>query len=450
MKLATKYRLANRFNRPDAVVVIASFPGRTDRSIREIDAVASYTDHFTRSFRKELGKDGRKLVIIAQKIGDGDAWYEEKGVLVVRAWDKGSPMAFIQILAALQFFRNIATILVQFEFHQFGGHLTTALFPAFLALLRLTGRHVTLVLHQVVENITTLSGHVNVAKGSRKALLFNTALRGFYLAVSGIAHTIIVHNAYLKTRLARMTGRADAIVIPHGLGAIKGRISKREARKRLGYKPSDTVILSFGFLTWYKGSDWLVKQVAGMKRTNVKLLMAGGESPNLADRPHYQAFISKIKKDAEANPNIRITGFVPDRDIPMYFAAADLVVLPYRALMSSSGPLAMTIAFGKPFLLSHALKPYIDDADFRCAIANAGLTFASFTFSLTPHSFRKQLRSALKYRRSLAKLATILKVSRTWDQVAMRFTQAIPTHDYAGRRTFAIMGGGVPISYAHT
>ena len=450
MKLTTKYRFANRFNRPDSVVVIASFPGKTDRSIREIDAVASYTDHFTRSFRKELDKDGRKLVIIAQKIKGEEAWYEEKGMLVVRVWDKGSPLAFVQILAALHFLGNIGAILVQFEFHQFGGLLTTALFPAFLALLRLTGKHVTLVLHQVVEDITSLSGHVDVAKGSRKALLFNAALRGFYLAVSGIAHTIIVHNAYLKTRLARMTGRADAIVIPHGLGAIKGRISKREARRRLGYKPGDKVILSFGFLTWYKGSDWLVKQVAGMKRTNVKLLMVGGPSPNLADRPHYKTFLRRITEDATDNPNIQITGFVNDRDIPMYFAAADLVVLPYRALMSSSGPLAMTIAFTKPFIVSKALKPYSSDEDFRLAMTVAGVDADTLTFALNTTSFRQSYTHALKHTKGLTKLSKLLKESRLWHQVAARFAAVIPTQDYAGRRTFAIMGGGVPISYAHT
>ena len=110
----------------------------------------------------------------------------------------------------------------------------------------------------------------------------------------------------------------------------------------------------------------------------------------------------------------------------------------------------MTIAFEKPFLLSHALKPYIADADFRSAIADVGFTAESFIFSLTTHSFRRQLRSAFKDRKNLSKLAAILKISRTWDQVAIRFAQAIPTYDYAGRRTFAIMGDGVPISYAHT
>lgn len=449
MKLSTKYRLANRFNRPDAVVVIASFPGRTDRSVRQIDAVASYTDHFARSFRKELDKDGRKLVIFAQKMSGEETWYEERSMLVVRAWDKGSPLALLQIVAALQFFRNIGAVLVQFEFHQFGGNVTTALFPAFLGALRLLGKHVTLTLHQVVEDITTLSGHVNLTKGSQRALLFNAALRGFYLAVSRVAHTIVVHNAYLATRLSRMTGRADAIVIPHGLGAIKGRMSRRRARSLLGFGPKDRVILSFGFLTWYKGSDWLVKQVTRLKHSKVKLIMAGGESPNLADKPHYRAFITNLKETARDNPRVRITGFVEDRDIALYFAAADLVVLPYRALMSSSGPLAMTIAFEKPFIMANALKPYRKDDDFRRAMKTAGVDADTLIFTLNASSFHQSITRALTHKKALRRLSKMLKDSRLWHQVAERFAATIPTQDYAGRRTFAIMEGRYP-SYAQT
>lgn len=452
MKLLPKFRLADRFNRPDCVVVIASFPGRTDRSIKDIDAVASYTDHFTKFFRKTLARRGREVVILAQKIGSEESWYVENGMLVARVWDKGSPGAFLQIIKTmLLFFRNIRTVLVQFEFHQFGGITTTALFPAFLIALRLINRHVTLVMHQVVEDITTLTGHVNIPKGSLKAGIFNAALRSFYIVTSKIAQTLVVHNTYLASRFTRMTGRSDVIVIPHGLGAIKGRMSKSQARKLMGYKPDDTVILSFGFLTWYKGSDWLVRQFA--KNNNLSsynLLMAGGESPNLKDQPHYQSYASHIQHDAGKKSNIRLTGFIEDGDIPAVFAAADLVILPYRTLISSSGPLAMTIAFEKPFIMSKNLKPYLSDPDFACAVAESGSTEDILTFSLSPRTLKQSISRALLNKQSLIKLSQTLKTSRKWDVVAEKFAHILPAADYTAEKKFAIMGKDYSFSYARS
>ena len=132
MKLDQKFQLVEGFNEPRSVVVIASFPGKKNRSIKEIDAIASYTDHFTRSFQKTLASTNQKLIVLAQKIDGEEEWYIENGMLICRVWDKGSPLCFFQIFTTLLFFRNVKTLLVQFEFHQFGGNINTGLFPLFL------------------------------------------------------------------------------------------------------------------------------------------------------------------------------------------------------------------------------------------------------------------------------------------------------------------------------
>jgi len=448
MKLQQKFRTAEQFNLPDTTIIIASYPARNDRSIKEIDAVASYTDHFARSFKKEMGKQNRKVIVLAQKTGK-DEWYTEGDMLICRVWDKGSPLCFAQILTALAFFPQVTSLLVQFEFHQFGGKVTTALFPAWLTILKIMRKTVSLVLHQVVEDIGTLSGHLNVTPDSIQTRIYNTALHLFYRTVASVTPTIIVHNHVFAKRFEQMTGRTDAIVIPHGLGAIKPKYSKSQARKTLGYTKSDYVILTFGFLTWYKGSDWITDAVAGTKRKHMQLLLAGGVSPNIKNSPYYRTFVGNIKQQASNHSNIKLTGFVEDADIPRMFAAADLVVLPYRSLMSSSGPLAMTLAFKKPFLMSHALSPYTKDADFTRALHESGLTANDITFRLRKADFWKRVTTVQNHPKRFKKLSAHLGTQRVWPLVANRFVQTIKNAGLEPSGKFAILQGSTA-TYAHT
>ena len=57
-----------------------------------------------------------------------------------------------------------------------------------------------------------------------------------------------------------------------------------------------------------------------------------------------------------AAPNARFTGHVPDGDVARWFAAADVLLLPYPRPFATSGPLALALAHGTPVLLSPALR----------------------------------------------------------------------------------------------
>src|SRR5690606_38212874 len=136
----------------------------------------------------------------------------------------------------------------------------------------------------------------------------------------------------------------------------------REARAALQWGEKDTVLLCFGFLAHYKGSDWVVKEIAHFlersRDSHLRLVLAGGESPNHAGKPHYQQFVSDLTKLAMQHRNrIEITGFIAESRVSTHFCGADLALFPYRAFMSASGPLALALAFGTPFLLSAPLKP---------------------------------------------------------------------------------------------
>ena len=54
--------------------------------------------------------------------------------------------------------------------------------------------------------------------------------------------------------------------------------------------------------------------------------------------------------------NVRITGFLADREIDRWLRAADLVILPYRLSMGGSGALQQALAHNKPVILSSAVE----------------------------------------------------------------------------------------------
>jgi glycosyltransferase involved in cell wall biosynthesis len=62
--------------------------------------------------------------------------------------------------------------------------------------------------------------------------------------------------------------------------------------------------------------------------------------------------IAPLRASAPADVRF-VPRFIPDRELPAYFARADLVVLPYREI-DQSGALFTALAFGKPLLLSDA------------------------------------------------------------------------------------------------
>jgi glycosyltransferase involved in cell wall biosynthesis len=136
-------------------------------------------------------------------------------------------------------------------------------------------------------------------------------------------------------------------VIPHGLYDQYEKISPPEAREKLGLG-GDHVILSFGLIRPYKGVPNLIKafgdlpgDVAGRSR-----LLIVGEI--WEDR---EAVMQAIGACRYRDRITLVDKYIPDDEVPLYFNAADVVVLPYlRASQSGVAHIAMT--FGKPIVVS--------------------------------------------------------------------------------------------------
>lgn len=346
-------KLIDRFNEPDVHLVVSAWPEKNTNH-----GIAWYTKLVTTA---QARRHGVRFVVLAERgVDNTPRLYEHGRILVLRVFDNTRHSLYPTILTWLGTFSSVRSVMVHSEFGVNAGLTHYLLLIPFLTLIRLAGRHVTYFAHNVVTDVSFLRDHLNVGDSPYAVDLLNVAIHAHTKILAWLAHRVVVLDDVLEKRLRRIIPNREVVslVIPV---EKKRRPSKYQARKRLGLPATKPVILAFGFLSPYKGTDILVSAFnAWTSRQKGKapmtLVLAGGPAHSLTDRPYYKKWYEQLLKLIHHNPAIRLTGFVSEKDISMYFAAADMVVLPYRGIMGASGVLTHVLSYGKPFMVSTAMK----------------------------------------------------------------------------------------------
>ena len=125
-------------------------------------------------------------------------------------------------------------------------------------------------------------------------------------------------------------------------------MTQKEARKLLELSETERVLLFFGYVRPYKGLKYLIEALpkicAGL--SDVKLLVVGDFG---SDRDTYLQQMEELG----VGEHIQIKdGYTPDREVEQYFAAADLVVLPYESA-TQSGIVQIAYGFTKPVVVTN-------------------------------------------------------------------------------------------------
>jgi glycosyltransferase involved in cell wall biosynthesis len=163
---------------------------------------------------------------------------------------------------------------------------------------------------------------------------------------------IFVHTDLSKDELVRDYGvSAEKVtVIPFGLNTYvpDTRLSKLEARARLGLDASEDVILFFGQIAPYKGLDVLLDAVKlASEAHNLRLIIAGRPKDGL--EAYWRALKSSLHGDHARSKTLIKDEYIPDDQVSVLFRAADALILPYRAIYQS-GPLSLAYRFGVPVI----------------------------------------------------------------------------------------------------
>ncbi|HBR68765.1 MAG TPA: hypothetical protein DEA55_05245 [Rhodospirillaceae bacterium] len=186
-------------------------------------------------------------------------------------------------------------------------------------------------------------------------------------------HNLLPHDVYHKTLTRKIlhwfAGRCDGLiflsgssredfrsvyplrreplsaVVPHGhykpvYPQFPGRT---DAREKLGLPAGAHIALFFGQIRRYKNVEKLITEFSGIKKKDSFLLVAGSVKD--------PALKPALEQAAQGKDNIRLDlKFIPDEDIPYYFAAADIVVLPYTNILNSGAAL-LALSFDRPVVV---------------------------------------------------------------------------------------------------
>jgi len=376
----------------------------------------------------------QRVVVICEKRANEGPYEIAENVLVVPSYTYDSPAFAFQVGSALRKFGKAANLMVQFEFHIFGGKASIPGIMAVIASQSLAGRNVSIMLHQVVSDINSLSGHLGLSKGGFGSRVFNLSLKLFYGFVGTFCQKVLVHDSLLAKRLEGLVKQDKIVVIPHGSDLPKNVLTRigQATRRSIGLNDGNVAVLVFGYLSWYKGSDWAVRTLGNIARKypdlKLKLVLAGGESPTLKETGSYKAFSGKLQNLLKSNCKCTITtGFVPEAKVGNLFSAADLVVFPYRTKMSASGALSIAWQYGKPVLTSEAFDKNFDEADVKEALEQKGITKDDISFKLNQASFEKALLGLLQsqaLKKNLGVAGRQIARGRSWDSVALLYLNA--------------------------
>jgi len=186
-----------------------------------------------------------------------------------------------------------------------------------------------------------------------------------YLALNQ-GHVYVVHSPRDELLLREMFSQRLIYRTPLPILDVfaSERISKDEARRHLGLDGAKPVALFFGFVRPYKGLNYLIEALAQVRlRLDVHLLVAGEfwESK--------EKYLSQIRCLGLDQAITLVDKYIPNEEVPIYFAAADLVVLPYLET-SQSAVVQLARGFGKPVVASRiaGMMDSLPDADERLLV----------------------------------------------------------------------------------
>jgi len=158
----------------------------------------------------------------------------------------------------------------------------------------------------------------------------------------------IVHSDEEKANLRKLIGNKPIKATFHPTYEFFNldEIPKNVAKAKLEIDDKK-VILFFGFVREYKGLKYLLGAMPEIvKNMNVRLLIAG---EFWTDKDSYLKMIKSL--GIEKHVTI-IDKYILNEDIPFYFYASDIVVLPYTSV-TGSGLVQMAYGFNKPIIVTN-------------------------------------------------------------------------------------------------
>lgn len=291
--------------------------------------------HYTTRLYRELIAQGHNVRVLnltrqypdflfpgTSQTDTSDAAFEVESIRTV---DSVNPVSWVSTAQAIRA-RKTELLIVQWWHSYF-----TPSFGSIAAAARASGTRVVFLCHNVLPH---------EAKPWDKWLA---------RAAYSIPHAFVVHARSEKNRLENIVGtRGDIRVHPHpvyDLFTPDTMPDKATARAQLAPQ-ARRVVLFFGLIRPYKGVDVLLEALARIPESEGIEAIVAGECYD--DISRYQTLVQDLKLQDRVHLHLR---YIPNDEVSVFMAAADVVVLPYRNA-SQSGIVQIAYACGKPVITS--------------------------------------------------------------------------------------------------
>jgi glycosyltransferase involved in cell wall biosynthesis len=148
-------------------------------------------------------------------------------------------------------------------------------------------------------------------------------------------------------------------------------------------------------------------------------VVGGGINPNHKNDELVQKYVAEVKKVAKER-GVEVTGFVPDKKMAIYLSACDMMIFPYRTFLSSSGPLALAWSYGKPAILSEALRAYGESKDVGENLKTNNLKIEDLTFTWKAKEVEQTVTRVWEKRKQIENFDRAMLESRSLTTVAQK------------------------------
>lgn len=370
--------------RPD-IAIASAYPPPGERHAGRT-GVASYTSNLAHA----LVRAGASVAVCAPREPGCPERYDDAGVDVRFVTHRG--LAALPLVAAAARSAEPRVVHVQHEMFLYGGASSAAMLPIALATLRREGA-LAVTMHQVIDPDEIDADFVRLHHVRTTPRLARAGIRAVNGCVNRFADTVVVHEPRFGRRFRRAT------VIPHGV-ETRPRADGPRARERLGLG-DEPIVLCFGFVAPYKGLETAL-EASECADGAFTLVVAG------ADHPRAGAYGEELRR--RWRHRARFTGHVDEGDLADLFAACDVALFCYPRPFSSSGAVALALAYRTPVLLSPPL-------------ADSMSAPRELVAPLDPPALAGAIASIVRSPTSLGSVGRAsdrLARSRDWDTVARR------------------------------
>lgn len=202
------------------------------------------------------------------------------------------------------------------------------------------------------HNDITKEGYI----GKIISRLYNITLGGFLLKNSDLI--ITTTRSYAEKSVSLKGFNHKVKVIPNGVNLNKFNkgIDREQIKVEYSIPIQSKVVLFTGAIEEYKGVEYLIKafkKVLNYEKTSYLIIVGSG------------TLLKQLKEmtlELEISDNVIFAGYVKDGDLPYYYSACDLFVLPSTSEKEGFGIVQLeAMASGKPVICTNL--PGVNEVD---------------------------------------------------------------------------------------